>query len=263
MGSDSGSAKEFVEKLGEIASRSKVTYIDHHYVSEAVKKRIRRKGVKLVHDVRECASILTYQTFRSGLPDDAKMLALWGAVTDYMDDSPAARRLMEQTERHFVLLEATMLAYALAKKGEEAGFPEMVAKELSMMKLPHEVDGVPTLALEQLKEVVRLQDEVKRDGKRIGRLAYMQTDQQSTGGVAKLLIGAFGVPVGVSFKERDGGWYEASLRCTSQCKVHLGKTISSIAEGLGGKGGGHGKAAGCRIPASRVQDMLRALSRRV
>jgi single-stranded DNA-specific DHH superfamily exonuclease len=263
LGSDVSSADEFVEKLGKIASRSKVTYIDHHYASEETKRRIRRKGVKVVHDVKECASMLTYLTFRKSLPEQAKLVALYGAVTDYMDDSPAAKKLMEQTDRHFVLLEATMLAYALARRGDEPGFPEMVAKELSQMKYPHTIDGAPALAVEQLDEVVKLQDEVKKFGKTMGRLAYMETTQQSTGGVAKLLIGAFGAPVGVSLKEKQKGWYEVSLRSTSECRVHLGRTISGIAAKLGGTGGGHRKAAGCRVPTEKAQEMLKLLSKKV
>ncbi len=263
IGADVSQADEFVEKLGKIASRSKLTYIDHHYASEDTKRRLRRKGIKVVHDVKECASMLTYLTFRKSLPEQAKLVALCGAVTDYMDDSPTAKKLMEQTDRHFVLLEATMLAYALARRGDEPGFPEMVVKELSQMRYPHTIDGVPSLAQEQLDEVVKLEDEVKRLGKKMGRIAYMETSQQSTGGVAKLLIGAFGVPVGVSLKENQKGWYEVSLRSTSECRAHLGRTISPIAAKLGGSGGGHRKAAGCRVPTSKAQDMLRMLSKKV
>ena len=39
-----------------------------------------------------------------------------------------------------------------------------------------------------------------------------------------------------------------SLRCTSECKVHLGQTISEIAGRHGGNGGGHARAAGCTVP---------------
>lgn len=263
MGSDASSADELVDKLGRIASRSKLTYIDHHYASAETKRRIRRKGVKLVHNVRECASMLTYLTFQKSLPEDAKLVALYGAVTDYMDDSPAAKKLMEQTDRHFVLLEATMLAYAVAQRGEEPGYPYTISKELSQMKTPHTIDEVPTLSLEHLEEMVTLREAVKLYGKTIGRVAYMETSQQATGGVAKLLVGAFGVPVGVSLKEKTKGWYEVSLRSTSECKVHLGRTIGAIATSLGGSGGGHRKAAGARVPTDKAQEMLRLLSKKV
>ncbi|MDV3277476.1 MAG: DHHA1 domain-containing protein [Nitrososphaerales archaeon] len=263
LGTDSTSSDEFAEKLGRIASHAEVTYIDHHFATEATKRKIRRKGVKLVHDVSECASMLTYLTFKKSLPERARLIALCGAVTDYMDGSPAAKRFMEHADRHFVLLEATLLAYAVARKGDEPGFPEMIVSELSKMKHPHEIPGVPELAVEELGIVASLGEEVKRLGKKKGRLAYMVTSQHSTGGISKLLIGAFDVPVGVAMREKQHGWYEVSLRGTSECKVHLGKTISVIASRLGGNGGGHAKAAGCRVPVEKAQEMLRLLGKRV
>ncbi len=263
IGTDLSTAEEFASKLSALAARSEVTYIDHHYISEATKRKIRRKGVKVVHNVDDCASMLAYLTFKDSLPERARLIALCGAVTDYMDDSPAAKKLMEQADRHFVLLEATMLAYAVAKNGDQPGFPEMVATALSEMKHPHEIDGVPALALEQLDVVVGLGDEVKRHGKKMGKLAYMVTSEHATGGVAKLLIGAFEVPLGVSLREQEEGWYQVSLRSTSECKIHLGRTISVIANRLGGNGGGHKKAAGARIPVSKTPQMLSLLAKKL
>jgi RecJ-like exonuclease len=169
---------------------------------------------------------------------------------------------MEQADRQFVLLEATMLAYALSKKGTKDAFPETVVSELSKMKHPHEIAGVPRLAFDQLVDVTRLGEQVKEQGTKMGRLAYMLTDQHSTGNIAKLLIGAFEVPLGVAFKVKQPGWYEVSLRSTSECRVHLGKTIDRIASMLGGNGGGHRKAAGCSVPISKVDTMLSELSKK-
>jgi len=260
LGSDNANAEEFASRMGSIASHAEVTYIDHHLMSDATKRRLKRAGVTVVHDETECAAMLAYRTFKDNLPERARMIALLGAVTDYMDDSPMAKRMMELADRQFILLEATMLAYAVAKKAGEGGFPEMLVRELAKMKHPHEIPGVPALAVEQLSEMVKLGDEVKRKGKKLGTLAYMVTAQRSTGNVAKLLIGGFDVPVGVALKEQEKGWYEVSLRCTDESRIHLGKTIGKIASGLGGSGGGHRKAAGCRIPVERMGEMLDRLS---
>jgi oligoribonuclease NrnB/cAMP/cGMP phosphodiesterase (DHH superfamily) len=260
MGADNSDLGDFLAEMKRLAKRGKVTYVDHHYLGEAAKRKLRRAGVRLVHNDKECASMLTYATFKAGLPERARLIALCGAVTDYMDDSPQAKKMMEQADRQFVLLEASMLSYALGRRAGEDGFPEMVVKELSKMKHPHEIDGVPEAAVEQLAEVARLGEYVKTEGRLMGRLAYMVTTQHSTGNVAKLLIGAFGVPVGVALKEKEPGWYEVSLRSTSECKVHLGRTIAKIAARLGGSGGGHRKAAGCRLPVSKVDAMLKGLA---
>jgi single-stranded-DNA-specific exonuclease len=263
LGADSADFPDLLKEMQRIARHAEVTYIDHHYMSEEAKRKLRRAGVELVHDVRECASMLTYKTFRGALPEEARLNALCGAVTDYMDDSPMAKKLMERGDRHFVLLEATMAALALGNRGDEEGFPEMLAGELAKMKRPHEVPGVPEAAVRQLEKEVALSAEVKAGGKRVGGLAYMFTSQHSTGNVANILLGAFDVRVGVSLKQKTPGWYEVSLRGTSGCKVHLGRTIAKVAAKLGGSGGGHRLAAGCRVPEDRADEMLRELSKKV
>jgi len=263
LGADSADFPQYLAQMKRLAKHADVTHIDHHHMSEDAKRQVRKAGVHLVHDITECASILTYRTFKDVLPERARLIALCGAVTDYMDDSPMAKKMMEQGDRQFVLLEASMLAYALGEKEAEEGFPEKVVGELSKMKHPHEIPGVPEAAVAQLEKVARLGEFVKSNGKKKGRLAYMVTTQYSTGNISKLLIGAFEVPVGVAMKKKQEGWYEVSLRSTSEARLHLGTTIARISERLGGSGGGHRKAAGCRIPISKADEMIDALAKKV
>jgi len=262
LGADSADFPEFLAEMRRISRHAKVTYIDHHFMSEQAKRKLRRTGIQLVHDVTECASILTYRTFKDVLPEGARLLALCGAVTDYMDNAPVARRMMERAERHFVLLEATMLSFALGNRSDEGGYPESLVGELSKMRLPHEIAGVPEAALAQAKEEASLEKEVKEGGTRKGLLGYMVISKNSTSLVSKVLLGAFDVRVGVALKEKQPGWYEVSLRSTSESRIHLGRTIGKIAARLGGSGGGHARAAGCRIPASKMDDMIDALAKK-
>ena len=263
LGADSADFPEFLEQMKRLASNAKVTYIDHHFMSEGAKRKLGKAGVQVVHDTKECASMLTYKTFKDQLPERARLIALLGAVTDYMDDSPMAKKMMEQSDRQFVLLEASMLSYALGRMEGKEGFPELVVSELARMKHPHEIPGVPQAAVEELEKVAQLGEFVKAHGTKKGRLAYMVTSQYSTGNIAKLLIGAFAVPVGVAMKEKKKGWYEVSLRGTSESRIHLGRAVAKISARLGGSGGGHFKAAGCRIPVSKADEFITALAKKV
>jgi len=264
VGVDQSRLAQFVDKLGSLAKRCEVRYIDHHYLSAESRRRLTKAGVNLVHDVEECASMLTYQTFRKELPEEAKKIALYGAVTDYMDASPLAKKMIEKEDRLFILLEATILSNSVAERGDDMEYVRMVAEELSRMKPPHEIDEVPRLAVEQLRRTVSMAREVKRGGKKMRMLAYMRTDEHATGSIAKLLIGAFDVPVGVAFREKsEPGWYEVSFRGTSECKVHLGRVVGRLAERHGGSGGGHRLAAGCRIPRHKIVTLLKELNHRL
>ncbi|HXW95374.1 MAG TPA: DHH family phosphoesterase [Nitrososphaerales archaeon] len=64
-------------------------------------------------------------------------------------------------------------------------------------------------------------------------------------------------------KEKQRGWYEVSLRSTSEARIHLGTAIGRISARLGGSGGGHRKAAGCRIPVGKANEMLKEIAAKV
>jgi single-stranded DNA-specific DHH superfamily exonuclease len=259
LGIDASKLDRFSEILTGLSGRMEVLYIDHHYLSQELRASLQKLPIRLVHDVNECASMLTYLTIGTDLPRDANYLALFGAVTDYMDSSPVAAKMMERFDRQYVLLESTLLSYAVAGNGGEYGYVESLVKELAAFKKPHEIQDVKELAIGQLEVVTSLAQEVGEKGSQLGRLAYMETEENSTGNVAKLLLGAFDVVVGVSYKKK-GERAELSLRGTSECRVHLGQAISGIAAGHGGNGGGHQKAAGCSIPFGEVMPVLRELS---
>jgi len=263
LGVDISETGPFITTIVSLANRAHVTYIDHHYLPAAAKTRIRKCGVRLVHREGECASILTYLTFRNLLRPPSQILALYGAVTDEMDYTPEASRLMEMTDRHFVLAEASLLSQALSFKAGRDGFPDMLVRELSAGRLPHEIEGVPESALKQVGLEAKLMDEVNRRGKRVGGLAYMDTTEYSSGIVAKLLLGAFKVPVGVAIRENKPGELAVELRGTSECRVHLGRLIGEMSSKLGGSGGGHSLASGGIIPSDKESQLLRMLSRKV
>ena len=259
LGTDKSRFAEFSGTLRRLSERLRITYIDHHYISPEDKAVLKALPITLVHNVNECAGMLTYLHFRESLPEEAKAVALYAAVTDYMDNSTNAKRIMETYDRHFVLLESTLLSYALAFEGKDPEYPYMLVRQLAKMRPPHQIPGVAESALKQANVTVRLAKQVKREGAKLRNVAYIETKQGSTGGVAKLLLGAFGTPVGVAYRNKPGGRSEMSLRCTSACRVHLGQTIGAIAAKHGGSGGGHARAAGCTVPTADVKEVLREL----
>lgn len=262
LGTDATKLQRFSETLSSLSGRMSVTYIDHHYISPENRKAIEKLPIRFVYNTDECASMLTYLTLRNELPPDASYLALFGAVTDYMDNSPTAWRMMERFDRQFILLECTMLSYALAKNAEAEEFLDRAVRELAKMRKPHEIEGVKELAFQQLQTILQLTNEVKKSGVVLGRLAYIKTEQSSTGNAAKLLLGAFDVVVGVSYKEK-GEKAEVSLRSTSDCPIHLGESIAQIAARHKGNGGGHQKAAGCSVPLTELMAVIHELNARL
>lgn len=259
LGMDGADSDPFIAALAEISSRSRVTYIDHHFIAEGAEKRVRDLGVEYVHDESECASMLTYSRFRERLPPEAWRVALLGAVADGMDSSPMASRLMETTDRLHVLAEAGLLSNAVMGNRGKPGFPYSVARALSQMQEPHGVRGVEAAALRQLAETRELARVVRARARKLGGFAYVVLPEKAPGNAADLIPGEVGVEVGVSLT-RAGGRYMVELRGTSRYQGHLGKAISRAAAEFGGSGGGHRLAAGGSIPAARRDGFLRSLA---
>ena len=107
----------FVEALRALRKRRvQVTYIDHHDIAPAVRRRIEAAGVKMVHSTGECASVLVYQTFSRRLSEHARFVAACAAITDYMEDRPGGARLLRTYDRQFALVSATVLTYNIINR---------------------------------------------------------------------------------------------------------------------------------------------------
>lgn len=253
---------EFLQELSRISRGATVTYIDHHHMGARLRKGLESLGVRTIHSVRNCASMLAYLHFGRRLPREAGLLACYGAVTDYLDRSAEALRQIARFDRQFVLFEATILSYAI---GQSSKSPERLVRlvsELSRMNHPHQIGDVPSLALQHGDEMANLIKDVRERGVKTGRIAHFQCDGAPTGGAASLLLGAFEVPVGVAYRTtRDR--CEISLRASQDSRVHLGRIAKDLAERLGGFGGGHRRACGAMISPSRLDEFLRKLEKRL
>jgi RecJ-like exonuclease len=237
-----------------------VTYIDHHPISSSTKKKLKKIGITIIHSIRECASVLSYNNFKNQLHEDMKLLAIYGAITDYRDSGPIAHDLIQRYDRQFILFEASMLSYALERYVKDESYLNELIKELAFPKHPHQIEGVVKDAVFQAEKMAKFMRIIKIKGKKKRNFAYIDTKETTSGNVANFLIGIFKVPVGVAYKiSPDNNIMEISLRGSYNSKYNLGKISSKIAKKFDGSGGGHSKAAGLRIPATKKLNFLEYL----
>ncbi len=250
----------FVKELERIRAFATIHYIDHHPLNPAVKDTLITLGVDLTHSLDECASILTYTKFKDKLKRGAATIAAYGAITDYADNQPIAKKVIALNDRQFVLLEATLLTYALigaAAAVDEPNFRSRVVTGLAENKFPHQIEGVVEAAQKGLEVTAQLMLEVVEKGVKGNQIAHMEVIEGSTGTVANLLVGAFEVPVGIAYRYmKDEDIYEVSLRASYDSQYDLGKIVSQVTGMTGGSGGGHKKASGARIPHNTLKDFL-------
>jgi len=241
-----------------------VTYIDHHYIEDAIKKKIQSLKVKLIHTVNECTTVQVYNAFKSKLNDYSSFIAACAAVTDYMEDRPLGSKLLQRFDRQFVLLEASVLTFTIVSHQKDCDYLLYLTEELSEAKYPHEIPNTFEFARIQAEKISAAIQKVKDNMKKMKNLAYMEVTDSGASMVVNFVLGLSGKDVGVSYKLREEkGIYAVSVRGSRGCKLHLGKLVNQLATELGGSGGGHDKACGAVIPREKIGQFLKKFNSRI
>ncbi len=256
---------EFVQILANLRKRHvSATYIDHHDIDSKIFKQLEKIGVKMIHDVNECTSVLAYNKFKSKLNDHASFVAACAAITDYMDDRPIGSKLLQMFDRQFALISATVLTYNIVGHQKDPDYLLYLVEELSESKYPHEIPNTYEFAQIQVEKLAQIMGKVKKGLKTMTNLAYMELSDSGASGAVNFVLGFSGKDVGVAFKERvDHGIYAVSIRGSKDCKLHLGKIVNTLATDLGGSGGGHNKACGAVIPKSKIMTFLKEFNKKL
>ena len=257
----------FVDLLSELRKkRISVTYVDHHNIDPKVVRRLKKIKVKLIHDISECTAVLVYDMLKKKLSEHSTFIAACAAVTDYMEHTPIASKLLQMYDRQFVLINATVLTYNIVgrQRKQDIDYLYYLVDELSDSKFPHDIPNSFEIAQIQVGKLAEIISKVRKSMKILKNLGYMEVLDSGASGAANFVLGFSGRDVGVAYKERvDKGIYAVSVRGSSSCKNHLGKLVSTLSSELGGSGGGHGKACGAVIPKDKIKKFVREMNLRL
>ena len=258
LGLNKQNTDAFVSLLTElIKKRVSVTYIDHHDLDSKIVTKLKRIKVKLIHNITECTAVLVYDTFKKKLPEHSSFIATCAAITDYMEERPIATKLLQMYDRQFALINATALTYNIVGHQKDPDYLLYLVDELSESKFPHDIPNTFEFAQIQVGKLAEIISKVKKSMKVLKNLSYMEVLESGARGAVNFVLGLSGKHVGIAYKERvDHGIYAVSVRGSRSCKVHLGKLVSSIANDLGGSGGGHDKACGAVIPKDKIKKFV-------
>jgi len=256
---------EFVQILSDLRKRKiSITYIDHHDIDSKIFKLLEKIGVKMIHNINECTTVLAYDKFKTKLSDHAAFIAACAAITDYMEDRPLGSKLLQIFDRQFALISATVLTYNIVGHQKDPDYLLYLVEELSESKYPHEIPNTYEFAQIQVEKLAKMITKVKKDMKTMKNFGYMELSDSGASGAVNFVLGLSGKDVGVAFKERvDHGIYAVSVRGSKNCKAHLGKIINDLATDLGGSGGGHNKACGAVIPKAKIKTFLKEFNEKL
>ena len=253
---------KFLSLVEEIISKGiKVTYFDHHDVSDGIKKELKKNGVTLIHSIEECTSVQIYEKYKKRLNSHAAFFAASAALTDYMECRPLASVLMSRFDRQFLMLEATALSYMISSNQHNEEFLVRTVDTLSEMKYPHEIEGGFAIAERYAKKVADGVRTVQRAIINKKNVAYTPSvSDLSAGVIVNFVLGKSEKPVAMVYRLKDDiNSYIISIRASKACKVHLGRIVNEVASDIGGSGGGHEKACGAMIPKDKLQEFIDAV----
>ncbi len=258
---DLGINEKTVKEFERIRQFAELVYIDHHPLDASVLKSIQELGVKVVHSQLDCTSVLVHDLFKAELPHEAELLASFAAVSDRLENGFLAKKMLARYDRDFILLEATLLSYALEKA--DTDYKKNLVSALSRLEYPHQIPGIIKLALDQAERVATLRRELPLRSQRIGNLCYADAKGDSSGTIANLLIEVCDAEIGIGYNMNEQEQMtDLAIRGAATSRLNLGKKVSKLAKRLGGTGGGDKKSSGARIPTHKLMEFMHALSRK-
>ena len=264
LGLSKKNESDFIDRVGKIISNgTRVTYIDHHDLSRETISVLRKLGVFMIHSVEECSSVQIYNKFKRKLNPHAAFFAAAGSLTDYMENKPIASSIVSRYDRHFLMLESTVLSYIISAKQNDDEFLIELVNLLSGMKYPHDVEGGFSIAESYAQKVSDAIKKIEGSVIKCNNIAYAQSKSSlSASVIVNFVLGISDRPVAMIFKLKEEiNSYILSIRGNSSCKVHLGRVVNQISSEIGGSGGGHEKACGAVVPREKLNQFICLLDR--
>jgi RecJ-like exonuclease len=240
--------------------RAEITYFDHHPIPDSTSlDELRRSAKKFVWGQGMCASELVYDYYKAELPAERAWLALYGAIGDFTEEGKFAQAIMQNWDKHSIYFEVCSMIMAIKmKRFEGYDAKRGVVGALSRGKNPSSIGGLVEAARESVSRELDLYHLVKEQAMLIGRIGYMR-DLPSFGfrGPAALFSATVtSSPVGMYIHRRKN-IVDVTIR-RRDASLELNRLAEYAGERVGGSGGGHPEAAGCRIPMGAENAFLEA-----
>lgn len=234
---------QILHRFSEISRSGKLIYIDHHPLPEYLSVEF-IPGI-VIHDIRSSSSELTYRFFGGELEWPIDRVAIYGAISDYMDDTPVISQLLSGWDKRAIYFEVGVLVQGLEGHKRDHDLKRSVVSHLSRGLPPSLHDALLKSALENAKREEEIIRELRGHINVYGEVAYVLNVPFSLGKAALYARALADKIIGVAGEARKG-FIDISVR-TCEKNIDLNKILRKIALKLGGSGGGHPQAAGARI----------------
>ncbi len=252
--------EELLKLIKNLSERGiEVTYIDHH--PEPLSIKLKEFPMNIVHDENVSTSELTFKFFENILDNDMSRVAIYGAISDYLDETPWVKKALEDWDKRTIYFEAGVLSQGLEGARKLYDFKRRVVKHLSENRLPSEMSELIIRALMETVSEEEMRLSIKDQAKALENIAYVINPKGSLTRAATYVKAYLRKPVGIAIETRRNIAI-LSVRCSSR-KINLNVLLRRVALEFEGSGGGHPLAAGARIPLEKLDMFLKKLDNEI
>lgn len=251
---------EDITKWFSVLSRQgNLIYIDHH--PEPLSFKPSELDGIIIHDTCCSASELTFKYFyEQGIDPDYSRVGLYGAVGDYLDETPWVKKILMEWDKRSVYYEAGVLVQGLEGSRRMYDFKRRVIRLLAENKLPSSSSELLLRALVESQQNEELRIWVKNNHEVLGDIAYVINPPGSLGRAANYSRVYSRKRIGIAFERRNNIWI---LSARAVPPINLNIVLRKVALRMNGTGGGHPLAAGARIPYNKFREFLEILNEEV
>ena len=246
-----------IERFSRIEEAGLLYYFDHHPLPDSVQAE-EIPGI-VHHRLGASASEIVYSYFKDRIDALQSRAAIYGAISDYADNTPTIRGLLRMWDKRTIYLDTGILVQALSDQKREYNLKRSVVSELAAGEPPSSDDRLVELAIQQTRREEEAIQEIEERVEVEGRVSYVLDFPFSLGKTAIYARALSGTLVGVAGETRKG-MIDMSLR-TAEERIDLNVILRRITPKLGGSGGGHPQAAGARVPKENFQALIEELNR--
>ena len=236
-------------------NKSEITWFDHHIAPPTIKKE--NISCKYISDLDASTSEIVYRNYQNQLPKEKVWLAIYGAIGDYSAESEFVKEWMKNWDVRALYFEVSTLVLGIKEeKFNNYGAKRKIVSALSQGKNPSETPGLVDSAKKAVSKEFELYKIIKKISKVYKNLAYADKIPHFgfRGPSALFAATATGKQVGLSVFTTDR-FIDITIR-SSNPKIPLNIIAEKSAESVGGSGGGHPTASGCRIPTGTLEKFL-------
>ncbi len=254
--------EQIFQRMRELAQKDEVLYVDHHPLPPGTLKND-FPVTQLALQSGASSSELSFRLLVQDPGSDLDRVALWGAISDYCEDTDFVRDRLNKYDRRTIYMEAGLLSQALGEAAGDYHYKRDVVVNLAQGMPPTEIPGIVDRALKATKRDWEIYAFVKKNAVKEENIAVIYNlPSGSLGKAAVYALGVTGADIGICTRKNEEE-VDISVRRRAGVKVDLNDLLRHITARLGGSGGGHESAGGATIPIGIMDTFLQTMKKEI